>query len=151
MMLNPTTTDRIVSPLAASATVAIEIAKNIGMTVPAIRRLRTKMGRTALPPEPEQLRRYVFDLLGSVMNYGEGSPESQFSNWGRATTLSRALRFWRLGQNPIPPLTASQVLMPRMMRVASTGCLRMTGRMAHGQRHSILTSSPTTPTSLPKE
>jgi SAM-dependent methyltransferase len=70
MMLNPTKTDRVVSPLSVSATVAKEIAKNMAMAIPAVSRMRTKMGRTSLPPEADQLQRYVFDLFDAVTRYG---------------------------------------------------------------------------------
>ena len=40
MMLNPTSTERVVSPIEVSATVVKEIGKNLLMTIPAVSRLR---------------------------------------------------------------------------------------------------------------
>ena len=71
-MLNPATTERVTSPVAVSKTVVIKVAKNAAMAIPAIRRLRTRQGRTALPPEADQLQRYVYDLFDSVARYSGG-------------------------------------------------------------------------------
>jgi SAM-dependent methyltransferase len=97
MMLNPTTTERVVSPLSVSATVAIEIAKNMAMSVPVITKLRTKMGRTSLPPEPGQLQRYVFDLLDSVMQFGGGVAGKSILEIGPGDNLVTGLAFLAAG------------------------------------------------------
>jgi hypothetical protein len=59
----------IVKPNQVIQRVCIEIAKNYAMKVPAIRRFRTKLGRTAGDPVKENLHRYVFDLVDKILRH----------------------------------------------------------------------------------
>ncbi len=97
MFCNPTTTERIVSPLTVSMRVGIEIVKNMAMMVPAISKFRTKIGRTALPPAPDQLQRYVFDLVNSVMNYGREVAGKTILEIGPGDNLVTGLAFLAVG------------------------------------------------------
>jgi SAM-dependent methyltransferase len=97
MMLNPTSTERVVSPLAVSATVVKEIGKNLLMTIPAVSRLRAKRGRTALPPEPDQLQRYVFDLFESVTTHSGNIAGKSVLEIGPGDNLVTGLAFMAAG------------------------------------------------------
>lgn len=97
MMLNPTSTERVVSPLEVSATVVKEIGKNLLMTIPAVSRLRAKRGRTALPPEPRELQRYVFDLFESVTGYAGGVAGKSVLEIGPGDNLVTGLAFIAAG------------------------------------------------------
>ncbi len=94
---NPTTTERVVSPLSVSMRVIIEIVKNIGMMVPAFAKIRTKIGRTALPAAPDQLQRYVFDLVNSMMNYGGDIADKSILEIGPGDNLVTGLAFLAAG------------------------------------------------------
>jgi hypothetical protein len=43
--------------------VAKEVLRNLAMAIPAVRTIRTRRGRTSLPPHPSQLERYATTLL----------------------------------------------------------------------------------------
>jgi hypothetical protein len=94
---NPTTTERVVSPLSVSMRVIIEIVKNIGVMVPAISKLRTKIGRTALQAAPDQLQRYVFDLVNSIMNYGGDIADKSILEIGPGDILVTGIAFLPAG------------------------------------------------------
>lgn len=70
--MNPSHVQRIVNPRDVAGRVIVEIAKNAAMKLPAVRKIRARLGRTALPPGPEQLDRYVFQLFNAV-NRNAGS------------------------------------------------------------------------------
>lgn len=69
--MNPSFVAQVVTPRKVWRTVLIEIAKNLAMSIPVVRRIRAKIGRTIVtPPEKEHLERYTFDLLRSVAGTG---------------------------------------------------------------------------------
>ncbi len=97
MMLNPTSTERIVNPFSVTSTVVLEIIKNIAMSVPIVSNLRAKMGRTIAPPKASELQRYVFDLVESVINSSGGVTGKSILEIGPGDNLVTGLAFLAAG------------------------------------------------------
>lgn len=60
---------KTVKPISVAPKVCIEIAKNFAMKVPAISRLRTKLGRTAGAPNKDKLDRYAYNLVEKIQQH----------------------------------------------------------------------------------
>jgi hypothetical protein len=87
----------IVKPIQVTPRVCIEIAKNYAMKVPAIRRIRTKMGRTSGAPVKENLHRYVFDLIDKIQLHTGNIKDKSVLEIGPGDHLATGLAMLALG------------------------------------------------------
>jgi len=78
-------------------TVLKEIGKNVAMSVPFIRKMRVKLGRTALPPEIDQLDRFVYKLLDYVQKYAGPVAGKSVLEIGPGDNLVTGLAFLAAG------------------------------------------------------
>lgn len=75
--MNPASVTRIVNPRDVWTTVLVEIAKNLAMAIPVVRKIRARVGRTIVTiPQKKHLERYTFDLLRAVESAGGVSGKS---------------------------------------------------------------------------
>lgn len=96
--MNPTSVDRIVRPRDVLVTVVVEIAKNLAMTIPLVRKARAKVGRTIItPPTKEALDRYAFDLFRTVQSHCGGVEGKSILEIGPGDNLVTGLAFLAAG------------------------------------------------------
>ena len=87
----------IVKPINVAPRVCVEIAKNFVMKVPAIRRIRTGIGRTSGPPLKENLQRYVYELIDKIERHSSGIKGKSILEVGPGDHLATGLALLALG------------------------------------------------------
>jgi hypothetical protein len=77
--------------------VAAEIAKNVAMGIPPVRKLRVGLGRTARPPEPSQLGHQVYSLFDRVEKYAGSLVGKSVLEIGPGDNIATGLAFLAAG------------------------------------------------------
>lgn len=88
---------KIVKPTHIIFKIGLEIAKNLAMKIPSIRKLRTKIGRTSGEPIYQNLDRYVYDLINKIQLHSHSFKDKNILEIGPGDHLATGLAMLALG------------------------------------------------------